>query len=143
MDTTLDVVEGMQFDRGYLSPYFVTDPDRMEVSMEDPYILLVEKKVSNIKEILPLLEKVEEVIEMFPDAQLMVEGHTDASGDAGANMDLSERRAYAVMQYLRQSLLIPASQVSAMGFGADRPVASNRTDEGRAKNRRIDIIIMR
>ncbi|MFW2365010.1 MAG: chaperonin GroEL, partial [Desulforhopalus sp.] len=58
MDTSLDVVEGMQFDRGYLSPYFVTDPDRMEVSMEDPYILLVEKKVSNMKDLLPVLESV-------------------------------------------------------------------------------------
>ncbi|RUM43822.1 MAG: molecular chaperone GroEL, partial [Desulfocapsa sp.] len=52
METTLDVVEGMQFDRGYLSPYFVTDADRMEVNMEDPYFLLVEKKVSNMKDLL-------------------------------------------------------------------------------------------
>ncbi len=52
MDTTLDVVEGMQFDRGYLSPYFVTDPDRMEVRMDDPYLLLVEKKVSSMKDLL-------------------------------------------------------------------------------------------
>ena len=58
MDTTLDVVEGMQFDRGYLSPYFVTDPDRMEVRMDDPYLLLVEKKVSNMKDLLPVLESV-------------------------------------------------------------------------------------
>ncbi|MGB5232737.1 MAG: chaperonin GroEL, partial [Desulfoprunum sp.] len=58
MDTTLEVVEGMQFDRGYLSPYFVTDPDRMEVVMEDPYILLVEKKVSSMKDLLPVLESV-------------------------------------------------------------------------------------
>ncbi|MDD3814995.1 MAG: chaperonin GroEL, partial [Desulfocapsaceae bacterium] len=54
MDTTLDVVEGMQFDRGYLSPYFVTDADRMEVNMEDPYFLIVEKKVSNMKDLLPV-----------------------------------------------------------------------------------------
>src|SRR5512141_578678 len=58
MDTTLDVVEGMQFDRGYLSPYFVTDPDRMEVSMDEPYLLLVEKKVSSMKDLLPVLESV-------------------------------------------------------------------------------------
>jgi chaperonin GroEL len=59
--TTLDVVEGMQFDQGYLSPYFVTDAERMEVLLEDPYILIYEKKISSIKDILPLLEKIARV----------------------------------------------------------------------------------
>jgi chaperonin GroEL len=58
LETTLDVVEGMQFDRGYLSPYFVTDPERMEVILEDPYILIHEKKISAMKDLLPLLEQV-------------------------------------------------------------------------------------
>ena len=57
-ETSLEVVEGMQFDRGYLSPYFVTDADRMEVTLEDPYIILVEKKVSNMKDILPAIEQI-------------------------------------------------------------------------------------
>lgn len=57
LETTLDVVEGMQFDRGYLSPYFVTDADRMEVILEDPYILIHEKKISALKDLVPLLEK--------------------------------------------------------------------------------------
>ncbi|HQQ06014.1 MAG TPA: chaperonin GroEL [Candidatus Omnitrophota bacterium] len=56
--TTLEVVEGMQFDQGYLSPYFVTDAERMEVVLDDPYILIHEKKISNLKDLLPLLEKV-------------------------------------------------------------------------------------
>jgi chaperonin GroEL len=58
MSTELDTVEGMQFDRGYLSPYFVTDPDRMEAVIEDPYILIHEKKISNMKDLLPLLEQI-------------------------------------------------------------------------------------
>ena len=58
METTLDIVEGMQFDRGYLSPYFVTDAERMECVLEDPYILLHEKKISNMKDLLPILEQI-------------------------------------------------------------------------------------
>src|SRR5579885_3092618 len=58
METVLDVVEGMQFDRGYLSPYFVTDAERMECVLENPYILIHEKKISNMKDLLPLLEQI-------------------------------------------------------------------------------------
>jgi len=58
METTLKVVEGMQFDRGYLSPYFVTDPEKMEVALEEPYILLNEKKITVMKDLLPILEQV-------------------------------------------------------------------------------------
>src|SRR5512147_2307726 len=58
METTLEIVEGMQFDRGSSSPYFVTDPDRMEAVLEDPFILIYEKKISNMKDLLPLLEQI-------------------------------------------------------------------------------------
>src|SRR5207244_12997465 len=58
LDTSLEVVEGMQFDRGYLSPYFVTDPDRMETNLENALILINEKKISSMKDLLPVLEQV-------------------------------------------------------------------------------------
>src|SRR6186713_3194337 len=58
LETSLEVVEGMQFDRGYSSPYFVTDPERMEVVLENPYILIFEKKISSMKDLLPVLEKI-------------------------------------------------------------------------------------
>src|SRR4030081_994673 len=58
LDTTLETVEGMQFDRGYVSPYFVTDPEKMEAVLEDPYILIHDKKVSSMKDLLPILEKI-------------------------------------------------------------------------------------
>ena len=103
MDTTLDVVEGMQFDRGYLSPYFVTDPDRMEVSMEDPYILLVEKKVSNMKDLLPVLES---VAKQGKGLFIIAE---DVDGEALATL---------VVNKLRGTLNVAA--VKAPGFGDRR-----------------------
>ncbi len=103
MDTSLDVVEGMQFDRGYLSPYFVTDPERMEVSMEDPYILLVEKKVSSMKDLLPVLES---VAKMGKGLFIVAE---DVDGEALATL---------VVNKLRGTLNVAA--VKAPGFGDRR-----------------------
>ena len=90
---------------------------------------------------IPLLQKVMEIIQMFPEATLIVEGHTDDQGEPSANVQLSEKRAYEVMKYLRQVLLISADDISSIGYGADKPIASNKTADGRAKNRRIDVII--
>ena len=89
-----------------------------------------------------LLAKVQEVVKMYPNAHFTIEGHTDTLGDPSSNVTLSEKRSYAVMQYLRQSMLLPMDHVKSIGYGADHPVASNTTTDGRAKNRRIDIVIM-
>lgn len=103
MDTTLDIVEGMQFDRGYLSPYFVTDPEKMEVNLDDAYILLNEKKISNMKDLLPLLE------EVAKKGKAMVIIAEDVEGEALATL---------VVNKLRGTLKIAA--VKAPGFGDRR-----------------------
>jgi outer membrane protein OmpA-like peptidoglycan-associated protein len=91
---------------------------------------------------MPLLDKVVEIIQMSPNARLVVEGHTDASGDAATNLQLSEKRAYSLMMYLRTATGMTADRIKAIGYGSEKPIASNDTPEGRAKNRRNDIIIM-
>src|SRR5450631_4097573 len=102
-ETTLEVVEGMQFDRGYLSPYFVTDPDRMEVVLEEPYILIFEKKISSMKDLLPLLEQVAR------NGKPLVIIAEDVDGEALATL---------VVNKLRGTLQVCA--VKAPGFGDRR-----------------------
>ena len=103
IETTLEVVEGMQFDKGYLSPYFVTNAESMEVKMEDPYILLFEKKISNLKDLLPLLEKVARSGKPFLIVAEEVEG---------------EALATLVVNKLRGTINVCA--VKAPGFGDRR-----------------------
>ena len=103
IETSLEVVEGMQFDRGYLSPYFVTDPERMEASLESCYVLLHEKKISSMKDLLPLLEQVAKTGKPF----LIVA--EDIEGEALATL---------VVNKLRGTLQVAA--VKAPGFGDRR-----------------------
>ncbi|CAB1085176.1 Heat shock protein 60 kDa family chaperone GroEL [Olavius algarvensis Delta 1 endosymbiont] len=103
IETTLEIVEGMQFDRGYLSPYFVTDPEKMQVSLEDPYILLNEKKISNMQDLLPLLE------EVAKKGRALLIVAEDVDGEALATL---------VVNKLRGTLKIAA--VKAPGFGDRR-----------------------
>ena len=103
IDTSLEVVEGMQFDRGYLSPYFVTDPERMECNLEDCYILLNEKKISSMKDMLPLLEQVAKTGKPF---LVLAE---DVEGEALATL---------VVNRLRGTL--QGCSVKAPGFGDRR-----------------------
>jgi len=103
METSLDIVEGMQFDRGYLSPYFVTDPERMEVVLESPYILIHEKKISNMTDLLPVLEQ---VAKQGKPLLLVAE---DVDGEALATL---------VVNNIRKTLNVAA--VKAPGFGDRR-----------------------
>jgi len=102
-ETTVEVVEGMQFDRGYLSPYFVTNADKMETELENPYILIYDKKISNMKDILPLLEKTSQT------GQPVLIIAEDVDGEALATL---------VVNKIRGSLKIAA--VKAPGFGDRR-----------------------
>jgi chaperonin GroEL len=103
METSLDVVEGMRFDRGYLSPYFVTDPERMEAVLEDPYILIYEKKISSMKDLLPVLEQVAKL------SQPLVIVAEEVEGEALATL---------VVNKLRGTLR--AAAVKAPGYGDRR-----------------------
>src|SRR5688500_12764449 len=103
LETTLESVEGMQFDRGYLSPYFVTDPEKMEAVLEDPYILIHDKKISSMKDLLPILEK---VAQMGKPLLIIAE---DIEGEALATL---------VVNKLRGTLRVAA--VKAPGFGDRR-----------------------
>jgi len=103
METTLEIVEGMQFDRGYLSPYFVTDPEKMEVLLEDPYILLHEKKISNMKDMVPLLEQIAKT-----GKPLLIIAE-DVEGEALATLIVNKLRG-----------TLQAAAVKAPGFGDRR-----------------------
>jgi len=103
METTLEIVEGMQFDRGYLSPYFVTDPEKMEVHLDEPYILLHEKKISSMKDLVPILEQ---IARMNKPLLIIAE---DVEGEALATL---------VVNKLRGTLQCAA--VKAPGFGDRR-----------------------
>ena len=103
METTLEIVEGMQFDRGYLSPYFVTDPEKMQVTVTEPYILLHEKKISTMKDLIPILEQ---IAKMGKPLLIVAE---DVEGEALATL---------VVNKLRGTLQCAA--VKAPGFGDRR-----------------------
>ncbi|MEJ5299734.1 MAG: chaperonin GroEL [Thermodesulforhabdaceae bacterium] len=144
METTLDIVEGMQFDRGYISPYFITDPEKMEVVLNDPLILIHDKKISSMKDLLPILEQ---VAKMGRALLIIAE---DVEGEALATL---------VVNKLRGTLQVCA--VKAPGFGDRRKAmlediailtggqviseekgikleGAKLTDLGRAKTVRID-----
>ena len=103
METTLEVVEGMQFDRGYVSPYFITDPEKMEAHLEDPYLLIYEKKISSMKDMVPILES---VAQSGKPLLILAE---DVEGEALATLIVNKLRG-----------TLKAAAVKAPGFGDRR-----------------------
>ncbi len=103
IETTVEVVEGMQFDRGYISPYMITDPDKMEAVLEDPYILLTEKKISAVKDIVPTMEKVMRF------GRPLVVISEDVEGEALATLVVNKLRG-----------VLPCVAVKAPGYGDRR-----------------------
>src|SRR5947209_2771979 len=103
VETTVEVVEGMQFDRGYISPYMITDPDKMEAVLEEPYILLTDKKISAVKDIVPIMEK---VIRFGKPLVIIAE---DVDGEALATLVLNKLRG-----------VMPGAGIKAPGYGDRR-----------------------
>ncbi|MBI5514142.1 MAG: chaperonin GroEL [Deltaproteobacteria bacterium] len=143
-DTTLDVVEGMQFDRGYLSPYFVTDAERMEVVLEDAYLLISEKKISNMKDLLPVLEQIAR-----QQKPLLIISE-DVEGEALATLVVNKLRSTlhccAVKapgfgdrrkEMLKDIAILTNGQVISEELGA-KLESVTLTDLGRAKRIKID-----
>ncbi|QXE18748.1 chaperonin GroEL [Clostridium sp. 001] len=144
MGTELDVVEGMQFDRGYLSPYMVTDSEKMEAAIEDPYILITDKKISNIQDILPLLEK---IVQQGKKLLIIAE---DVEGEALATLVVNKLRGtftcVAVKapgfgdrrkEMLQDIAILTGGQVISEELGRDLKEAKLE-DLGRAESVKID-----
>ncbi|OAA91454.1 chaperonin GroEL [Clostridium ljungdahlii] len=144
MGTELDVVEGMQFDRGYLSPYMVTDSEKMEAAIEDPYILITDKKISNIQDILPLLEK---IVQQGKKLLIIAE---DVEGEALATLVVNKLRGtftcVAVKapgfgdrrkEMLQDIAILTGGQVISEELGRDLK-ETELEDLGRAESVKID-----
>jgi outer membrane protein OmpA-like peptidoglycan-associated protein len=124
------------------------DPDEADVYKQGYQLIIRLKSVKFpvgkaiiMPENYQLLSKVQRSIRTFGEPDVVIEGHTDSTGSAAINEQLSKERAMAVMEYLLQNRTLAAEKMMAVGYGPDKPLASNATAEGRAINRRIDVII--
>lgn len=123
-------------------------PNEAEVLQEDHKMIVRLKNIhfdiarSEVKpDSYGTLEKVKALIVSVPEANVVVEGHTDSTGSVAANKNLSEQRAESVKKYFMSQNVIPEERISSEGFGYEKPLATNKTKEGRATNRRVDIVI--
>jgi len=137
-----------RFNQKYIEVQNYFDQNEAEVYKQENRLVLRLKSVGFpvgksiiMPENYSLLSKVQKAIRNFNDPQVIVEGHTDSTGTAEVNQLLSEQRAEAVKSYLVANQTLPSHRIAAVGFGSERPLASNATPEGRAINRRIDVII--
>ena len=124
LETELEVVEGMQFDRGYISPYFVTNAEKMRVEMEDPYILIYEKKLSGLQELLPLLEA---VVQTSKPLVIIAE---DVEGEALATLVVNKLRGGLKVAAVKA----PASAIAARLRSQDIAILTGRKRSGRSRH---------
>jgi Chaperonin GroEL (HSP60 family) len=122
LETELEVVEGMQFDRGYISPYFITNADKMRVEMDDPYLLIYEKKLSGLQELLPLLEA---VVQTSKPLVIIAE---DVEGEALATL---------VVNKLRGGLKVAAVKAPGSAIAARRCWKTSRSSPAPRRSRKI------
>lgn len=143
------LAEERRFQKLFNQVQSVFEPDDAEVYKQGDQLILRLKAMSFPvgqavieAENYPLLSKVQRAIGLFGEPRAIIEGHTDSTGSAAANQTLSKRRADAVRAYLIANGTLPADKIEATGYGSERPLASDQTAEGRAINRRIDIVLI-
>ncbi|MFO7809939.1 MAG: outer membrane beta-barrel domain-containing protein [Candidatus Delongbacteria bacterium] len=135
-DRCPDTPEGDEVDEhGCTYTRIVLEKDD-KITLDNIYFEL--GKASLVPDSYPILDEAMKIFKDNPGIKIEIEGHTDSQGSAAYNKDLSQRRAETVMRYLVENLGVPQDQLTAVGYGEERPVADNRTKEGRARNRRIE-----
>jgi len=137
-----------QFNQRYNEVQTFFDSDEAEVYKQENQLVIRLKAIKfpvGQSVLMPgtytLLTKVQRAIRTFGEPRVVVEGHTDSTGSDEVNEYLSQQRAEAVMEYLIANKTLPSNKIMAVGYGSVRPLASNKTSEGRAINRRIDVVI--
>lgn len=106
-----------------------------------PIVFVKGKADVDSKKCLNTLKAIDGIIKKYPGFKVQIEGHTDNTGKAAGNLALSQKRAEAVVAWLSSNLQTPAERMTAKGFGDTQPIASNKTEAGRAKNRRVDFSV--
>lgn len=112
-------------------------------NQKGPIVFKTGKADLDVKKCERTLKAIDGIIKQYPGFKVQIEGHTDNQGKAQANLELSQKRAEAVVTWLREHLQTPAERMTPKGFGDAKPIATNKTPAGRARNRRVDFSVTR